>query len=172
MIWVSTQVVVLSLFLSLHHVSRLQNYYQIKHLFFVLSNTISPPPKGGNDSMNNVCLRLKVVLGIKNWGALKPILNNAKSVFIGEQVKIPFQYAVFFLSYLKEKKSTGCDVNPNVFRMVGEMLIELFKCYSQASVSFSLHSRKNQYSNLVFNDHKYSSFVLAVSLSLSVTIKM
>lgn len=70
-------------------------------MFFQNDNTIFFP-NGSNDSMKDVCLTLKVVLGIKNWGALKPILNNANSVFIGEQVKIPFHYAVFFLSHLKE----------------------------------------------------------------------
>lgn len=55
--------------------------------------------------MKDVCLTLKAVFSIKNWGAFKQILNNANFGFIGEQVKIPFQYAVLFLFHLKEYKA-------------------------------------------------------------------
>lgn len=40
--------------------------------------------------MKDVCLTLMAILGIKNWGAFKQILNNSDSVFIGEQVKIQY----------------------------------------------------------------------------------
>lgn len=70
-------------------------------MFFQNDNIILSQ-KGGNDSTKDVCLTLNVVLGIKNWGALMPALNNANSVFIREQVKISFQCAVFFLSHLRE----------------------------------------------------------------------